>query len=213
MSNLDLPFLLIAYLLLLTQLFLFLYATYSSRLYNYWFHTNDVSALSQDLIRWAIFIFSSTTCFMLQGLHILLKLIVGWIQLLPCCAFLSSWPHLYILLLTNPKRWTLFQMLHDLRYHEWTLHSRARISRSTWRQYIARGKVKITPTKLRHGINSNYESHGAYANLGSSSNESAEVVALSTKPLFYDDPLYLSAPYNYFAVVAGEPPNNAFCQI
>ena len=62
----------------------------------------------------------------------------------------------------------------------------------------------ITPTRLRHGGNSNYESHGTYANLGSSSNKSAEVVALSTKQIFYDDPLRLLAPYNYFAVVARE---------
>jgi hypothetical protein len=85
--------------------------------------------------------------------------------------------------------------------------------RSNWWQYIARGKVKITPTRLRHGINSNYESHGAYANLSSSPNKSATVVALSTKSLFYDGSLRLSAPYNYFAAVAGEPPNNAFHQI
>ena len=104
-------------------------------------------------------------------------------------------------------------MLQDPRYHPSTHHSRARILRSTWQQYIARGKVKINPTRMRHGVNSNYESHGAYANLGSSSNESAEVVALSTKSLFYDDPLRLSAPYKYFATVAGEQPNNAFCQI
>jgi hypothetical protein len=103
MSKIDLPFLLIAYLLRLTQLFLFLYATYSSRLYNYWFHTNDVLALSRDPICWAIYIFPSTTCFMLQDLHILLKLIVGLIQLLPFWAFLSFWPHLYLLILTNPK--------------------------------------------------------------------------------------------------------------
>jgi hypothetical protein len=104
-------------------------------------------------------------------------------------------------------------MLHDPRYHALTPHSRSRISRSTWRQYVAQGKVKITPTRLRLGVNSNYDSHGAYANLGSSSNKSAEVVALSTKPLFYDDPLRLSAPYNYFSAVAGEPPNNEFCQV
>jgi hypothetical protein len=103
-------------------------------------------------------------------------------------------------------------MLQDLRYHASTPHSRARISCSTWRQYIARGKVKITPTRLRHGINSNYESNGAYADLDSSSNKSAEVVKLSTKQLFYDDPLRLLAFYNYFAAVAGEPPDNAFCQ-
>jgi hypothetical protein len=58
----------------------------------------------------------------------------------------------------------------------------------------------------------NYESHGTYANLGSSSNKSAEVVESSTKHLFYVDSLRLLAPYNYFAAVAGEPPNNAFCQ-
>ena len=211
MSKLDLPFLLIAYLLRLTQLFLLLYATYSSRLYNYWFHMNDVSALSQDSIRWAIFIFSSTSCFMLQGLHILLKLIVGLIQLLPCWAFLSFWARLYILLLTNPKCRTLFQMLHDPRYHALTPHSKARILRYTWEQYIARGKVKFTPIRLRHSVNSNYESHGAYANFGYRSNESAEFVASSTKPLFYNDPLRLLASHNYFAAVAGEPPNNAFC--
>jgi hypothetical protein len=104
-------------------------------------------------------------------------------------------------------------MLYDPGYHALTPHSRARISCSTWWQYIARGKIKITPTRLRHGINSNYENHGTYANLGSSSNKSAEVVALSTKPLFYNDPLWLLAPYNYFAAVAGEPPDNAFSQI
>jgi hypothetical protein len=103
-------------------------------------------------------------------------------------------------------------MLQDLRYHASTLHSRARISHSTWRQYIARGMVKITPTRLRHGLNSNYESHGAYANLGSSPNKSAEVIESSTKQLFYDDPLRLLAPYNYFAAVAGEPPNKSFRQ-
>jgi hypothetical protein len=104
-------------------------------------------------------------------------------------------------------------MLQDPRYHALTPHSKARISCSTWQQYIARKKGKITSTRLRHGVNSNYESHGAYDNLGSSSTKSAEVVALSTKSLFYDDPLRLLAPYNYFAGVAGEPPNNAFCQI
>ncbi len=210
MSKLDLPFLLIAYLLRLTQLFLLLYATYSSRLYNYWFHTNDVSALFQDSICWAIFIFSSTSCFTLQGPHIQVKLIVGWIQLLPCWAFLSFWPCQYILLLTDPKHQTLLQMLQDLRYQASTPHSWARILRSTWRQYIARGEVKITPARLRHGINSNYESHGIYANLGASPNESAEVIASSTKSLFYDDPLRLLATYKYFATVAGEPPDSAF---
>jgi hypothetical protein len=164
-------------------------------------------------ILFAIYIFSSTTCLTLQGLHILLKLIFGLIQLIPFWAFLSFWPRLYLLVLTDPKRQTLFQMLQDLRYHAPTLHSRARISCSTWQQYIARGKVKITPTRLRHGVNSNYESHGAYANLGSNFKKSAEVVKLSTKHLFYNDPLQLLAPYNYFAAVAGEPPNNEFCQI
>jgi hypothetical protein len=71
----------------------------------------------------------------------------------------------------------------------------------------------FTPTRLRHGVNSNYESHGAYANLCSSPNKSAAVVALSTKSLFYDYPLQLKAPYHYFAAVAGEPPDNAFCSI
>jgi hypothetical protein len=80
-------------------------------------------------------------------------------------------------------------------------------------QYIARGKVKITPTRLRHGVNSNYESHGAYVNIGSSPNKSAVVIASSTKSLFYDDPLWLLAPYYYFAAVAKELPGNAFCQI
>jgi hypothetical protein len=55
------------------------------------------------------------------------------------------------------------------------------------------------------------ESHGIYADLGSSSNKSAEVVESSTKHLFYDDPLRLLAPYNSFAAVTGEPPDNAFC--
>jgi hypothetical protein len=119
---------------------------------------NDVSALSHDSICWAIYIFSPTTCFTLQGLHIFLKLIVGLIQLLPFWAFLSFWPHLYLLILTDPKRSTLFQMLQDMRYHASTPHSRARISCSTWQQYIARGEVKITPTRLRHGVNSTYES-------------------------------------------------------
>ncbi len=176
-------------------------------------HKWYVSTLSQDLIRWAIFVFSSTSCLTLQGLRILLKLIVGWIQLLPCWAFLSFWPCLYILLLTDPKSWTLLQIIQDLRYQASTPHSRAKISHSTWRQYIARGKVKIIPTTLRHGVNSNYESHGAYANLGSSLNESAAVFALSAKSLFYDEPLWLPVPYKYFAVVAREPPDNAFCQI
>ncbi len=64
--------------------------------------------------------------------------------------------------------------------------------------------------KTEAGINSNYESHGNYANLDSSSNKSAEVVKSSTKQLFYNDPLRLLAPYNYVAAVTGEPPNNAF---
>jgi hypothetical protein len=45
--------------------------------------------------------------------------------------------------------------------------------------------------------------------LGNCTNESAKFVKSSTKQLFIDDSLWLLAPYNYFAAVAGEPPDNA----
>ena len=71
------------------------------------------------------------------------------------------------------------------------------------------GKVKITPTRLKYSVNSGYECYGAYTHLNDCRNESSKVVKKFTKTLFFDDPLRLSVPYNYFVGIDGEPPDNA----
>jgi hypothetical protein len=209
MSKIDLLILLIIYLLHMTHLLLLLYSTYSTRIYNYWLNTNHTSALYQDSPCWAIYIFSSLSCFLLQGLHIILMLIVCIVQLFPFWSLISFWPRLYFLILTDLNYQTLLQMLMDPWHRAPVPHSRARISCSTWWQYISKGKINITPMRLKNCVNSTYKSHGAYAHLGNCTNESAEIVKSSTEGLFIDDPLWLLVPYTYFAAVTGEPPDNA----
>jgi hypothetical protein len=50
-------------------------------------------------------------------------------------------------------------------------------------------KVKITPTKLKNGINSGYESYGVYTHLRNCPNKSTKVVEKFTKNFFFDNPL------------------------
>ena len=210
MDKLDLPVLFIAYLLRLTQLFLLLYARISTRLYDYWFNTCDAKFLMSDLLRWFVFVLSTAFYLMLHAFHLLLKLIVALVQRMPFWSFLSFWPRLYYKIFTDPKRRSIFEMMTDPRYLSTTYKLRARVSRQTKRQFLFKGKRKITPTRLRDGVNSGYESHGAYAHLGSSANESDKLVKTSCKTVFFDDPLRLSTPYQYFVDIAGEPPDNAF---
>jgi hypothetical protein len=158
MNKIDLPILFITYLLRMTHLFLLLYVKVSSRLYNYWFHTCDVKDLSSDFFRWMVYLFSTASCWMLHGLHFLFKLIVGSIQLLPCWSLCFFWLCLYYLILIDPKCWTFVQMFTDPRYQGTAFPSRARVSRHTWHQFISKKKIKINPTRLKHGVNSGYES-------------------------------------------------------
>jgi hypothetical protein len=83
------------------------------------------------------------------------------------------------------------------------------VSRHTWHQFISKKKIKINPTRLKHGVNSGYESRGAYAHLGNVPNESLSIVKRSSKTIFFGNPLRLSVQYNYFANAAKEPPDNA----
>jgi hypothetical protein len=210
MDKLDLPILFITYLLRLTHLTLLLYARISTSLYNYWFNTNEATALISDLLRWLTFVLSTVSYLTLHALHFLLKLIIATVQRMPFWSFLSFWPRLYYEIFTDPKRRSIFEMMTDPRHLSTSNNLRARVSRQTKRQFLFKGKTKITPTRLRDGVNSGYESHGAYAHLGSSVNESDKLVKTSCKTIFLDDPLRLSIPYNYFADIAGEPPDNAF---
>ena len=210
MNKLDLPFLFITYLLRLTQLFLLLYARISTSRYNYWFNTCEAEALMSDLLRWLVFILSTAFYLTLHALHLLLKLIVALVQRMPFWSLLSFWPRLYYEIFTDPKRRSIFEMMTDPRYLSTTTKLRACVLRQTKRLFLFKGKTKINPTRLRDGVNSGYESHGAYAHLGSSINESDKLVKNSCKTIFFDDPLRLSIPYNYFADIAGEPPDNAF---
>jgi hypothetical protein len=99
-------------------------------------------------------------------------------------------------------------MFTDQRYRGTAFPSRAHVSHHTWRQFISKKKIKINPTRLKHGVNLGYESHGAYAHLGNVPNESLSIFKGSSKTIFFNDPLRLSAPYNYFANAAKEPSDN-----
>ena len=116
MSKIGFPISFIAYSLQMTYQFLLLYARISSKLYNYWFNTNDASDICSDTLCCTTYIFYYASCLTLCSPHILLRLIIGSVQLLPFWTLFSFWPCLYYLILTNPKHRSFLQMMRDPRY-------------------------------------------------------------------------------------------------
>ena len=80
-------------------------------------------------------------------------------------------------------------MMRDPRYQAVMSSLQTHVSRSTWWQFLMQDKVKITPTKLKNGINSGYESYGVYTHLRNCPNKSTKVVEKFTKNFFFDNPL------------------------
>jgi hypothetical protein len=72
----------------------------------------------------------------------------------------------------------------------------------------------VIPSCPLPGISSGYQTYDAYANIAQThANNSAEVVSSARKRIYWDDPLRLSVPYQYFQELSGEPPDNAFLAI
>ena len=145
---------------------------------------NDASDLCSDALCGMVYIFSTASYLTLLSLHILLQLFVGSVQLLPFWTLFSIWPRLYYLILTHPRRRSFFQMIRDPRYQASMSSSQACVSCSTTRCFLMNVKVKINPTRLKNGINSGYESYGAYAHLGNSPNESPRLPRTPPRPSF-----------------------------
>jgi hypothetical protein len=79
---------------------------------------------------------------------------------------------------------------------------------------LDKGKARIIPSRSLPGISSGYQTYRAYVNIAQThANKSTEVVSSATKRIYWDDPLQLSVPYQYFQELAGEPPDNAFLAI
>jgi hypothetical protein len=105
-------------------------------------------------------------------------------------------------------------MLTNPRYCTPTTHAHARISCYTCQNFLDRGKACIIPSRPLLGISSGYQTYSAYANIAQThANESTEVVSSATKRIYWDDPLQLLVPYQYFWELAGEPSDNAFLAI
>jgi len=193
MDKLDLLLLSFVYFLRMTLLFILP----ARRFYDYWFHSCDNTQLRHDLWTWLRFLFGATICLGLYAAHAVLKLVVTFVQLLPFWGVLSFWPRFYwhILSSSSPQ-------------------DRPPVSRFTRRRFIAKGKVRMQPTLYRLRVLSSYQVWGAFAYLGANSARNAGVaIAASTGKIYSDDPARISVVYDYFAEIAGEPPDNAFLWI
>ena len=100
-------------------------------------------------------------------------------------------------------------MLWDLCY-ERDSSQQSRVSTSTRRHFLSKGRVRIQRTHARYYLHQDYQVEGAWSHLARPGKtqclESAQ--DRSTVILWSDDPLRPSVPYDYIAKRMPEPPHN-----
>ena len=216
MVKVDYLFLLSAYCLRMTVLLLYLVTSVMSYFYEYWFNTSNNAQVRRDSMLWLVHISFRTIMLLLYAIHIMLKLLIGLPQMIlgGLLTAILWWPKFYWNILSDPDGRSLWNMFTDPRFRGSSKHSKARISRHTKRQFIAKGKVKIQPTHARHNVYSSYQVHGAYAHVGQNEKQKMlQAVAAASKDIYFDDPLRLSVPYNYVMKRIPEPPDNDFMHL
>ena len=153
---------------------------------------------------------------LLYAIHVMLKLLIGLPQSLfgGLLTAILWWPKFYWNILRDPDGRSLWSMFTNPHFRGRYKHSKARISRHTKRQFIAKGKVKIQPTHARQNVYSSYQVHGAFAHVGQNENQKVlQTTAAASKDIYFDDPLRLSVPYQYFWERIPEPPDNDFMHV
>ncbi len=146
------------------------------RFYNYWFHICENTQLHHDFWTWLHYLFGATICLCLFATHVILKLVVAFVQLLPFWGTLSFWSRFY---------WHIMTSLLP--------PDRPSATRFTHRHFIAKGKVWMQPTLYRLWVLSTYQVWGAFAYLGADSAQNAGVaIVASTGMIYSDDPAQIS---------------------
>ena len=181
------------------------------RFYDYWFHTCDNVALCADALVWSRFLACHVSCFFLNVVHILLKLIVALVQFLPFWSMFAFWPRFYWGILTNSNRRSLRDMFLDPRCQRSLLNGPPPVSCQTRRKFLARNLVWIQPMRHIVGCILHYKVGGAHATIGAAASPKVvEAINSATRWIYFDDPLWLLEPYSFFRRKADRPPDNAF---
>ena len=170
MDKLDVFFFIpLAYILRTTLIFITLAWRKSSSvvqyIYDYWFHPFDNYMLRYDIITWTLFFGMRFLLVWIYALH-LIKIIIWFFQVvllnlqrIPGTSILLFWPKFYRDILLGPGR-SIMDMLWDPRYKR-DPSQQSRVSRSTRRQLLLKGRVKIQPTHAKYYLHQDYQVEGA----------------------------------------------------